>query len=237
MTKILAALLLTGKMGKFLLTGGSMLLSVFTYALIYGWQYACGFVALLFMHEMGHYLAARQSGLDVGAPCFIPFVGAWINLKEQPLSAEVEAYIGIAGPVVGSIAAFICYLLAQSFESRTLLAIAYSGFVLNLFNLIPLSPLDGGRIVSVISPRLWYVGIPLLGLVFLWQPSPLLLLIALLAIPQIMRLRKGDDSLPPRYYETDINTRISYGVQYLILVIALAVSALELHEQLRGIAG
>ena len=88
MIKLLSALLLTGKLSKVLLTGGTMLLSLVTYAWVFGWMYAAGFIALLFAHEMGHYIAARQRGLNVGAPCFIPFVGAWINLKEQPLNAE-----------------------------------------------------------------------------------------------------------------------------------------------------
>src|SRR6185369_7367827 len=78
----LAALLFAGKFGKFLLSGGSMVLSVFAYALVYGWRYAAGFVGLIFVHEMGHFLAARKRELDVGLPTFIPFVGAWIELKE-----------------------------------------------------------------------------------------------------------------------------------------------------------
>ncbi len=73
--KSLFLLLKFAKVGKVLTTGGTMLISVFAYALIYGWRYAVGFVALLFVHEMGHFVAARQRGLDVGAPTFIPFVG------------------------------------------------------------------------------------------------------------------------------------------------------------------
>ena len=160
--KALLLLLSVGKLGKFLTTGGTMLLSVFAYAFVYGWWYAVGFVALIFAHEMGHFLAARSRGLQVGAPTFIPFVGAWIELKEQPLDAETEAFVGIAGPMLGSAAAFVCYLVALDSGSGLLLALAYSGFVLNLFNLIPLSPLDGGRIVGVVSPRIWLVGIPML---------------------------------------------------------------------------
>src|SRR5882762_6227155 len=87
---------------KAALTAGSMLLSVFAYSLIWGWQYAVGFVLLIFLHEMGHFIAARQRGLNVGAPTFIPFVGAWIQLKDMPHNAETEAYVGIAGPVAGT---------------------------------------------------------------------------------------------------------------------------------------
>ncbi len=102
--KTLLALLAGAKFGKILLTSGTMLLSVITYSFIYGWWYAVGFLGLILCHEMGHFLAARQRGLDVGAPTFIPFVGAWIQLKEQPMDVETEAYVAMAGPVVGTIA-------------------------------------------------------------------------------------------------------------------------------------
>lgn len=86
MLKTLFLVLMAGKIGKFLVTGGTMLISIVTYAFVYGWRYAVGLVGLIFAHEMGHYVAAKQSKLDVGAPCFIPFVGAWIQLKEQPIA-------------------------------------------------------------------------------------------------------------------------------------------------------
>ena len=228
--KVILALLLAGKLSKFLVTGGTMLLSIFTYALVFGWQYAVGLVGLLFFHEMGHYLAARQRGLNVGVPCFIPFVGAWIELKEQPMDAETEAYVGIAGPMLGSAAAFVCYLLARETNSPMLLALAYAGFMLNLFNLIPLSPLDGGRIVSVISPRIWYLGIPILFGLFLWKPSPMLILIAIIATPQLIAVFRNKTDPDAAYYQTPNSVRINYGLQYLVLAGFLAVSAFELHE-------
>ena len=89
MLKLLAALFAAGKLGKVALTGGTMLLSVFAYALIFGWWYAVGFVVLIFIHEMGHFVAARMRGLDVGAPTFIPFVGAWIEMKTMPHDVEI----------------------------------------------------------------------------------------------------------------------------------------------------
>jgi Zn-dependent protease len=138
--KLLLLLLGGAKFGKLLTTGGTMLISLGVYALIWGWRYAAGFIALLFCHEMGHYLAARQRGLAVGAPTFIPFVGAWIDLKEQPMNAETEAYVAMAGPLAGTLASLACYFLARSEGSDLLLAISYSGFFLNLFNLIPVPP-------------------------------------------------------------------------------------------------
>ena len=228
--KALAALLLAGKLGKVLTSGGTMLLSVFAYAFVFGWWYAVGFVVLLFIHEMGHYLAARKRGLHVGLPTFIPFVGAWIQLKEQPMDAETEAFVGIAGPMLGSAAAFVCYMLARETESGLLMALAYAGFFLNLFNLIPLSPLDGGRIVSVISPRIWLLGVPILVGLFFWIPSPLLVLIAILALPHVWAVLSSRDALDSRYYETPRAVRVEYAVQYLALAGFLAIMAFEAHE-------
>jgi len=226
---------MAGKLGKFLTTGGTMLLSVFTYAFFYGWRYAVGIVVLIFVHEMGHFIAAKKRGLNVGLPTFIPFVGAWIELKEQPMDAETEAFVGIAGPMLGSAAAFLCYILSIYYESGLLMALAYVGFILNLFNLIPLSPLDGGRIVSVISPQIWFLGIPLLIGLFFWIPSPLLILVAIIAIPQIWSLLRNRAVLDTAYYKASISIRIKYATQYLMLVIFLALMAFEAYEILESI--
>ena len=111
--KILLLLLGGLKLGKIALTGGTMLLSMVVYSFIFGWWYAVGFVLLILFHELGHYAAAKQRNLNVGAPTFIPFVGAWIQLKEQPMDVETEAYVGIAGPVAGTFAATACYNVAE----------------------------------------------------------------------------------------------------------------------------
>ena len=95
MIKLLLLLVAGLKWGKLATTGGTMLLSLAVYASIWGLPYAAGFIALLFLHEMGHYVAARQRGLDVGAPTFIPFVGAWIALKGLPHDVETEAYVAM----------------------------------------------------------------------------------------------------------------------------------------------
>jgi len=231
--KALFLLLLSGaKAGKLLTTGGSMLFSVVLYAWVFGWGYAVGFVALLFCHEMGHYIAARQKGLPVGAPTFIPFVGAWIELGKQPLDAEVEAYVGIAGPLAGTLAAVVCYFFARSQGSQLLLAVAYSGFFLNLFNLIPLPPFDGGRITAAISRRLWLVGVPLLFALFLWRPSPILILMGLLAAPHAWQALKPTSEADQRYYAVPLRARVEYGALYLGLLAYLSVMTLEVHAML-----
>jgi Zn-dependent protease len=232
----LLALLFTGlKFGKLLTTGGTMLLSVAVYAWIFGWRYAAGFVGLLFAHEMGHYIAARQRGLNVGMPTFIPFVGAWIELKEQPHNAETEAYVGMAGPLVGTLASLAVYYVARDSGQGWLLAVAYSGFFLNLFNLIPLAPFDGGRITAVLSPRLWLLGVPVLLAVFFYRPSPLLILMAVMAAPSVMKALKHDPSTPEAqayYGSASDETRFTYGALYLGLAAFLAVMCHDLHALL-----
>lgn len=234
MFKLLAALFAAGKLGKLALTGGTMLLSVFAYALIYGLPYAFGFVVLILIHELGHFCAARQRGLDVGAPTFIPFVGAWIELKDQPHNAETEAYVGFAGPFVGTLGALACYFLARSYDSPLLLALSYAGFFLNLFNLIPLSPFDGGRITAVLSPRLWLLGVPILIALFFARPSPMLILIAIIAAPQVIKAWSFDPAAPENqsYYQTTAETRLTYGVYYLGLTAFLAIMSHEVHEMI-----
>lgn len=237
MTKLFLLLFSGLKFGKFFLTGGTMLLSVAAYALVFGWRYAAGFVALLFVHEMGHYLAARQRGLEVGAPTFIPFVGAWIELKQAPHDAETEAWVGLGGPLLGTAAALACYFVARDQDSNLLLAIAYSGFFLNLFNLIPLSPFDGGRITAVLSPRIWFLGVPILGALFIYRPSPMLILVALLAAPQLWKAWKyrGDSEEAATYYAVSPAIRLEYGIYYIALTAFLGIMTYEVHEMLGGI--
>ena len=234
MFKLLAALLAAGKLGKVLLPGGTMLLSVIAYAFVFGWWYAVGFVALIFVHEMGHYIAARRRGLQVGAPTFIPFVGAWIQLKDQPHDAETEAYVGLAGPLLGSAGALLCYFAARSTGSNLLFALSYAGFFLNLFNLIPLSPFDGGRITAVLSPRIWLLGVPILVALFFYSPSPLLILMAILAAPQVMKAIRYDPHAPENaaYYSVSPQIRLTYALYYVSLAGFLAVMAHDVHDML-----
>ena len=215
--KILLLLLGGLKLGKVALTGGTMLLSMVAYSFIFGWWYAVGFVLLILFHELGHYAAAKQRNLNVGAPTFIPFVGAWIQLKDQPMDVETEAYVGIAGPVAGTVAAMVCYYAAEYTHSQLLLALAYAGFMINLFNLIPISPLDGGRITAIIG-------------LFVVSHSPMLLLIAIMAIPHVMStFRGGPHGLPERYYEVSLSTKLSYGLYYLGLAAFLGIMSYETH--------
>lgn len=234
MLKLLLLLFKGAKFGKIAITAGTMILSVFAYALILGWRYAVGFVLLIFVHEMGHYVAARRMGLAVGAPTFIPFVGAWIELKDQPLDAEREAWIALAGPLAGTVGALACYWAARVEGSTLLLALAYAGFMINLWNLIPVKPLDGGRVVGVLSPRIWLVGAPLLVALFLWRPSPMILLIVVFAFPSIVSAWRGTwrEHVPEGYYEQPLAVKVKYGALYLGLAGFLAAMSHEVHGML-----
>src|SRR4029077_2782111 len=132
-------------------SGGTMLLSIGIYATIWGWKFAVGFVVLMFVHECGHLIVAKRFGLKVSAPVFIPFMGAFILLKDQPRNAWMEACVGIGGPMLGSLGALACHSLGEMIDAPVLIALAYSGYLLNLFNLTPVGMLDGGRIVTALS--------------------------------------------------------------------------------------
>jgi len=213
------------KFGKVLFTLGTTVLSIGSYTMIYGWRYAVGFVGLILVHEMGHYFAARRKKLNTGLPIFIPFVGAYIQLKDDPVNAEDEAYIAFAGPLVGSLAAFALYYWGHFIDSRLCLALAEAGFLINLFNLIPLHPLDGGRITAIISPRLWFLGVPLLIVVWIYHPSPLLILLAILAVPQLIKAWKFNSKAPENedYYDISIIVRFEYAIVYLLLTVILGL--------------
>jgi len=140
----------------------------------------------------------------------------------------------IAGPVVGTLGAMAVYWLARAQDSQLLLAIAYAGFFINLFNLIPLSPFDGGRITAIISPKVWLLGVPILGALFFWRPSPMLILVAILAAPQVLKAFRYDPNAPEnrRYYGVPLAKRVEYGCWYLGLAAFLAIMSYELHESL-----
>ena len=236
MSRLFLLLVAGLKFGKLFGTVGTMLLSMGVYALIYGWRYAVGFVAMLLIHEMGHYVAARQRGIDVGMPTFIPFVGAWVELKNRPHDAETEAYIGLGGPLLGTVGAIGAWWFAHSYDATWLLAVAYSGFFINLFNLIPLPPLDGGRITAVLSPRIWLLGVPILGWMLFAHFSAILLIVAILAAPHVFEaLRMGSGNAgTPGYYDVSPRVRWEYGLIYVGLIAFLAYMTNDLDRELHG---
>lgn len=231
MGSLIAILLGTLKFGK---AGGTLLtmaVSLAVYAGLWGWRFAAGFIGLLFVHEMGHFLAARQRGLPVGAPTFIPFVGAWIELKDRPMDVETEAYVASAGPLLGTIGAVAIYFWGRAEGSDLLLAVAYAGFFLNFFNLIPLSPLDGGRMTAILTPRVWFIGAPLMVVLMIWRPNPLLFLIVLLSLPALKEAWNYDPQAPENrdYYCAPTQLKVEYGLFYLALTGFLALMTYSTH--------
>jgi Zn-dependent protease len=220
-------LLVLLKFGKFLTTFGSMLLMVVVYANLFGWMYGAGFVLLLLIHEAGHYITARHVGLRVSTPVFIPFVGAFIALKEQPRSAVVEAKVALGGPVLGSIASLVCGLLYFPTGNPLFLALAYTGFMLNLFNLIPVHPLDGGRTVSAISPRLWFLGIPLLAVCAFYFFNPIIILFLILGCGQAYKYWRNPDR---NYHNTPLSARLAFASVYFGVMIFLGIGMYLIHD-------
>ena len=152
------ALLLLLPKAKLLTTSGSMLVSVAAYALIWGWRFAAGFVALLFIHEMGHYIQLRREGVKPSGMLFIPFLGAAVGTRSLGGSALAEARVGLAGPILGSLATAALLPIAAATDDDFWRALAFTGFFLNLFNLLPVVPLDGGRAMAAMAPWMWFVG-------------------------------------------------------------------------------
>ncbi len=237
MSRILLLLFAGLKFGKLFGTVGTMLLSIGVYALVFGWRYAVGIVAMLFIHEMGHYVAARQRGLRVGLPMFIPFAFAWVKLEDSPHDAETDAYVALAGPMLGTVGAIGAYFLARDQGMSWLLAVAYSGFFINLINMIPLPPLDGGRITAVLSPRIWLLGVPIIGVLLWYHFSMILLLVAILAAPHVFTALNFNKDHPAnqRFYDVTPRVRWEYGLLYVGLIAFLAYMTNDVQQELKGI--
>jgi Zn-dependent protease len=160
------ALLGALKLGALLQTFSTLALSAAIYARYYGAKLAVGLVLLILVHEYGHGIAARVMGLRVGAPIFVPFFGAVIALKEQPRSTWVDAVVGFGGPLAGMAGGAVVLVVGQSLGSSPwgglLVALAWSTFQLNLFNLTPALGLDGDRVTQPMRASSWFVGLPLL---------------------------------------------------------------------------
>ncbi|MDQ4048272.1 MAG: site-2 protease family protein, partial [Actinomycetota bacterium] len=170
--KLKGLLLLLPKL-KLLTTSASMLVSIGAYALIWGWSFAVGFVLLLLIHEMGHVFQLRREGIKASAPMFIPFLGALVAMKELPKDAAAEARVGLAGPVLGSLGCLIPWGIYALTGDELFKALTFVGFFLNLFNLLPVLPLDGGRAMAALTPAMWLVGFAaLIALAFI-APNPI----------------------------------------------------------------
>lgn len=220
---------------KFGLTGITAFISVIAYALIFGWPFAIGIVVLLFIHEMGHAVIMKLKGIPVGGMVFIPLLGAAVFMRRMPGNARDEAEVGIAGPIAGALASFVCLALAlQPSQGPTIWApLAYFGFFINLFNLIPVLPFDGGRVLAAIDRRIWIIGfIGLIGFAaWTWIQgtfSPFLLLFIVMAAAQFWV--RPNTPQTKAYYTVSLGERIVLGLVYFGLAGALVFGMTLAHN-------
>ncbi len=224
---------------KFGGAGISALISIAFYSLIFGWQFAVGLVALLFIHEMGHAVLMKLKGIPVGAMIFIPMMGAAVVMRQMPQNARDEAEVGIAGPIAGTIASSFCLFMAMlPGASLIWAALAYFGFFINLFNLVPIVPFDGGRVLAAIDRRVWWLGFAALLGFFIWtwingNFSIFLLLFVLMAGSQFWS-RRGAANLPgaQAYYDVPVGTRIVLSLLYFGLIVVLVLAMSTAHAML-----
>jgi Zn-dependent protease len=211
---------------KVVTTGVSMAVSIAAYAWIWGLPFAVGLVLLIFVHELGHVLELRRQGVPASAPLFIPFLGAVIGMKALPDDAWKEARVALAGPIVGSVGAAALWAVGEATGSELVVALAFVGFFLNLFNLIPIVPLDGGRAVAALHPAIWFLGLLMMVGLVIVRPNPILVVIVVLGGLDLWRRwrERGEDA---EYYRLPLSQKVAVGVTYLglVAVLALAMSA------------
>jgi Zn-dependent protease len=217
---------------KIFVTSASMLVSIAAYAWIWGWRFAVGFVFLLLIHELGHVAELRRQGVPASAPLFIPFLGAVVGMKQMPHNVWKEAQVALAGPIVGSLAAAVLWVAGDALGSELLVALAFTGFFLNLFNLIPVSPLDGGRAAAALHPALWAVGLVLLLGLTIVRPNPILFLVLIVGGIEVWRRwRDRNEPGTAAYYAIAPWQRAVVGVTYVGLVALLAVAMSATHVE------
>jgi Zn-dependent protease len=225
LAKLKTILLLLPKL-KLLASTGTILVSLAAYALLWGWPFAAGFIALLFVHEMGHVIALRREGLKASAPMFIPFLGAVIAARSLGDNALAEARVGLAGPILGTIGSAACVLVWHTTGNSLWEALAFTGFFLNLFNLLPVVPLDGGRAMAAMAPWMWVVGLgALIPLAFIF-PNPIIFLILIFAgfeTYKRFKLRRSGSPKQRAYYRVRPVDRALVAAVYLSLIALLVV--------------
>src|SRR6267378_2918789 len=208
----------------------SLVISFGGYAVFYGPWFAVALVTMIFVHEMGHVLEIRRQGMEATAPIFIPFMGAAIFQRSHPTDALKQAQIGIAGPIAGTLGATAAYVLLSATGNPIFLLMAWIGFYINLFNLIPLWQLDGAWILGPVSPYFQVAALAVVGLgalAFHVLISPLLIIFALLGIPTLIaRFRERNN---PYYTSVPAGGRWAVGLAWLGLVLYLGVMSLQAH--------
>jgi Zn-dependent protease len=214
---------------KAVTTLGTMFISIAAYALAFGWPFAVGFVLLLFIHEMGHVIQLRREGVEASAPIFIPFLGAVIAAKSLGKDATAEARVGLAGPILGTVGTLVPLAIWLVTGSDLWRALAYVGFFINLINLLPVLPLDGGRAMAVLGPRVWIAGILVAVAAAVIFLGPIMLLfVLLLGGPELYHRFKNRHSEKSRdYHSVSARAKVAVATVYLSLTVLLVVGVAE----------
>ena len=207
---------------KFVGTALTMLVSIGAYALLFPVWFAVGFVVLIWVHEMGHVLQLKREGIKASAPMFIPFLGAFVAMKEMPKNALAEARVGLAGPVLGSLGGLAVLGLYAWTQNPLFLGLAYFNFFINLINLAPMLPLDGGRAMGAMSPVFSLLGlVVMVGMFFV---APIMVFIALLGLPEVWHRWKTRNTPEGRAYnDIPAGSRALVGITYVGLIVLLGL--------------
>jgi Zn-dependent protease len=209
---------------KSLVLVGSMAVSVAAYASIWGWKFGLGFVLLIFVHEMGHVVVLRARGIRAGWPVFLPFLGAFVSMKSMPRSVYEEAESALAGPIAGTAAALVVGYAAHVEGSSLLRSLAFTGLLLNLFNLLPALPLDGGRVAGALHPAIWLAGLLALLGFEIYRPSPVIPILLVLGGFELYRRWRGRDSEASKvYFGLQPGQRARIGSMYLGLIFVIVI--------------
>jgi Zn-dependent protease len=225
LAKLKTLLLLAPKL-KLFTTAGTMLVSVAAYSFVFGWLFAAGFVVLLLVHEMGHVIALRREGLRASGPMFIPFLGAVISARSLGENALAEARVGLAGPILGTVGSAACIVVWALTGADIWRALAFTGLFLNLFNLLPVVPLDGGRAMAAMAPWMWFLGLAAMVPLAIIFPNPIMFLILLFAGLETYRRWKLRNTGRPEqreYYRVSPRHRLMVAAVYLSLIAVLVV--------------
>jgi Zn-dependent protease len=238
LAKLKALLLLLPNL-KLFTTAGTMAVSVAAYSLIWGWTFALGFVVLLFVHEMGHVFQLRREGVKASTPMFIPFLWAVITARTLGNDAAAEARVGLAGPILGGLGSALCLVIWRLTGNSFWEALAFVGFLLNLFNLLPVSPMDGGRAMAAMVPAMWFAGLAMLvAFLFLTHfHNPIILIFILIGGMDSWRrwnLLRAGGAEQQAYYRVRPTTRMLVAAVYigLVALFVLGMTATNLHATL-----